>query len=150
MEVILTKVSKLGNIGDKVNVKGGYARNYLIPTGGAVSTTAKNLAYFDKIRAELEKTAAAELKEAQLLAADLQKIELVYPAKVSEGESIFGSVGVVEVLSLINKTHPSIERRQVHLIGGAARELGEYKVTIQCHRDVVVELALKVVNMADK
>jgi large subunit ribosomal protein L9 len=149
MQVILTKVSKLGNIGDKVTVKGGYARNYLIPTGGAVSTTPKNLAYFDKIRGELEKVAAEELKNAQLLAAELEKIQLTYWAKVSEGTSIFGSVGVPEVLELIHKTHPNIERKQVHVLGGAAKEIGQYKVTIQCHRDVVVELTLSVVDIAD-
>ena len=149
MEVILTKVSKLGNVGDKVSVKGGYARNYLIPTGGAVSTTPKNLEYFETIRSELEKVAAAELKEAQLLATELEKIQLTHWAKVSEGTSIFGSVGVAEVLEIINKTHPNIERKQIHVIGGAAKEVGEYTVTIQCHRDVVVELTLSVLDAAD-
>jgi large subunit ribosomal protein L9 len=63
MQVILTKVSKLGNVGDRVTVKGGYARNYLIPAGGAVSTTPKNVAYFEKIRGELRKSSCRRAKE---------------------------------------------------------------------------------------
>ncbi|MBT4884552.1 MAG: 50S ribosomal protein L9 [Legionellales bacterium] len=150
MEVILTKVSKLGNVGDKVMVKGGYARNYLIPTGGAVSTTTKNLAYFEKIRSELEKAADVELKTAQALAKKLETLSLKVAAKISEGGSIFGSIGVIDVLKLINKSHPEIERRQVQLLGGAVREIGEYDVTIQCHRDVVVALKMQVVDIADE
>lgn len=149
MEVILTKISKLGNVGDRVTVKGGYARNFLIPTGGAVSTSPKNVAYFEKIRGELEKVAAEELKAAQLLAAELEKLQLTHWAKVSEGTSIFGSVGVGEVIEIINKTHPNIERKQVHVLGGAAKELGHYTVTIQLHRDVVVELTLAVLDESD-
>jgi len=150
VEVILTKVSKLGNVGDKVSVKGGYARNYLIPTGGAVSTTTKNLAYFEKIRAELEKAADEELKVAQALAKKLETLTLKVAVKVSEGTSMFGSIGVVDVLKLINESQPEIERRQVQLLGGAVRELGEYDVTIQCHRDVVVALKLQVVDLASE
>jgi large subunit ribosomal protein L9 len=150
VEVILTKVSKLGNVGDKVMVKGGYARNYLIPTGGAVSTTTKNLAYFEKIRSELEKAADVELKTAQALAKKLETLSLKVAAKISEGGSIFGSIGVIDVLKLINKSHPEIERRQVQLLGGAVREIGEYDVTIQCHRDVVVALKMQVVDIADE
>lgn len=150
MEVILTKVSKLGNVGDTVTVKGGYARNHLIPTGAAVSTTSENITYFESIRSDLEAKAAEELKQAQSLAAELSKIVLRVPAKVSEGTAIFGSVGVVDILQHIQKSHPQIERRQVQLIGGAAKELGEYEVTIQCHRDVVVPLTLTIVDIADE
>jgi large subunit ribosomal protein L9 len=150
VEVILTKVSKLGNVGDTVTVKGGYARNHLIPTGAAVSTTPENVAYFESIRSDLEAQAAAELKKAQSLAAELSKIVLRVPAKVSDGTTIFGSVGVIDILEHIQKSHPEIERRQVHLLGGAAKELGEYEVTIQCHRDVVVPLTLTIVDIADE
>ena len=150
MEVILTKVSKLGNVGDTVTVKGGYARNHLLPTGAAVSTTPENITYFDSIRSDLEAQAAEELKQARSLAAELSKIALRVPAKVSEGTTIFGSVGVIDILQHIQKSHPQIERRQVQLIGGAAKELGEYEVTIQCHRDVVVPLTLTIVDIADE
>jgi len=144
MEVILTKVSKLGNIGDRVTVKGGYARNFLIPTGGAVSTTPKNVAYFEKIRADLEATAAEELKAAQALAAKLAKLQLRITAKVSEGDAIFGSITVADVVALIQEKHPEVTRKQVHLLEGPAKQLGLYDVTIQCHRDVVVPLQLTI------
>ena len=150
MEVILTKVSKLGNIGDRVSVKGGYARNYLIPTGGAVSTTPRNVAYFEKIKSELEAKAAEELKAAQKLAKLLEKLELTITAKVSEGDAIFGSITVSDVVALIQEDFPEVTRKQVHLLEGPAKQLGSFDVTIQCHRDVVVPLQLTIEAEASK
>lgn len=150
MEVILTKVSKLGNVGDVVNVKGGYARNYLIPTGSAVTTTVRNVAYFEKMRTKLEAAAKDELAVAQQVADKISALELIVYAKVSEGDAIFGSVSVVDILQEINATIPEVSRHQISLVGGAVRELGEYDVVVSCHRDIKVTMKLTVADIASK
>ena len=149
MEVILTSVSSLGNIGDRVKVKGGYGRNYLIPNSKAVAITEDNLKYFESIREELEKEAKIELEAAQSVAKEMQKLKLLHKAKVSEGDAIFGSVNVSDVLTLINEKFPEVCRKQVSLVGGTVRTIGVFDVVIVCHRDVKVNLELKVVDIND-
>lgn len=149
MQVILTKVSNLGNIGDEVRVKNGYARNYLIPQGHAVAITAANMEYFAKIRADLEKEAAAELAAAQKIAKTLENVSLEIAAKVSDGETIFGSISVNDVLPLIHEHHADINKRQVNIVTGNISELGTYEVSVRCHRDVVAMINLVVVDESE-
>ncbi len=144
MQVILTKVSNLGNIGDEVRVKNGYARNYLIPQGRAVAITADNIEHFAKIRAELEKEAALELAAAQNIAKTLEAIKLEMSAKVSDGETLFGSVSVSDIMPLIHAHNADINKRQVSLAAGNIGETGTYEVNVKCHRDVTAVISLTV------
>lgn len=146
MQVILTKVSNLGNIGDEVRVKNGYARNYLIPQGHAVAITAENMEYFAKIKADLEKQAAEELAAAQEVAKILEGINLEIAAKVSDGATIFGSISVSDIMPLLQKHHADINKRQVNIVTGNISELGTYKVAVRCHRDVIAMMNLVVVD----
>jgi large subunit ribosomal protein L9 len=149
MKVILTKVSNLGNIGDEVRVKNGYARNYLIPQGHAVSLTTENMEHFAKIRTELEKEAASDLASAQSLAKELAAINLEMSAKVSDGETIFGSISVNDIMPLIHKHKADINKRQVSIVTGNISELGTYEVNVKCHRDVTATISLIVTNEGD-
>lgn len=146
MEVILLeKVANLGNLGDKVSVKAGYGRNYLVPQGKAVHATVKKIAEFEVRRAELEKAANEKLIAAQARAEALGKLEIVIAHKAGEEGRLFGSVGTHTIADAISAAGADIEKQEVRLPNGAIRQIGEYTVDIYLHTDVTASVIIKVV-----
>jgi len=143
MEVILLeKVGKLGNLGDKVAVKSGYGRNYLIPYGKAVSATKQNLADFETRRAELEKAAAEAKASADTRSQGLEGKEIVITAKAGEEGKLFGSVGTKDIADAVSAAGNSVEKREVLMPEGPIRQIGVYDISIQLHTDVVVDVKI--------
>ena len=145
MEVILLeKIANLGNLGDKVIIKSGYGRNYLVPQGKAVPATATKIAEFEARRAELEKAAAEKLSAAQKLGNELNKLQIVITQKAGDEGRLFGSVGTHNIAEAITVAGIAIEKHQIRLPNGAIRHIGEYPIDINLHSDVIVTLAIKV------
>jgi large subunit ribosomal protein L9 len=143
--ILLEKVGKLGNIGDKINVKAGYGRNYLIPNGKAVFATAENMAEFETRRAELEAAAAALLTEAEARAAKLAVLETVtIAANAGDEGKLFGSIGTRDIADAVTAAGVEIAKSEVKLPEGAIRESGEFEINIQVHAEVtqVIKLAV--------
>ncbi len=146
MEVILLdKVENLGDLGDKISVRPGYARNYLIPSGKAKYATKENIAEFEARRAELEKAAAASLAAAQDRAAKLADLEVTIPAHAGNEGKLFGSVGTTEIAEAISATGVEVAKKEVRLPEGALRSIGEFDITIHLHSDVNTEVKVVVV-----
>ena len=149
MEVILlARVENLGNIGDKVKVKNGYGRNFLIPTGKAAPATAENLEKFEARRAELEQQAAAELGAAVARADHLARLggSVTITAKVGEEGRLFGSVGTVDIAEALQAQGVEVERGEVRLPEGPIRTVGEHELVIHLHTDVNVDFKVIVVG----
>ncbi|MDX1551099.1 MAG: 50S ribosomal protein L9 [Marinobacter sp.] len=146
MEVILLeKVANLGSLGDKVKVKAGYGRNFLLPYGKAVPATADNLKAFEERRAELEKAAAEKLAEAQARAEKLEGASVTITSKAGEEGKLFGSIGVRDIADAITATGTEVEKSEVRLPEGPLRVVGEYEIELQLHSDVTVVINLAVV-----
>ena len=146
MEVILLqKVANLGNIGDKVKVKPGYGRNYLLPQGKAAMLTAANLARFEERRAELEKIAEDEMSSAKLRAGQLEGFKLTLTAKAGGEGKLFGSIGTSDIADALSKAGIRIERSEVRLHSGPIRLVGEHHVKLHLHTDVIIDLPVDVV-----
>ena len=143
--ILLQKVANLGNIGDRVKVKSGYGRNYLLPQGRATVATAENIAKFEARRAELEKAAQQELSSAQARAAKLEGVKLSLSAKSGGEGKLFGSVGTTDITEALNKAGHKIERSEVRLPHGPIRQAGEHVVHLHLHTDVTVELPVVIV-----
>jgi large subunit ribosomal protein L9 len=141
MEIILLeKVDNVGGIGDKVRVKSGYARNFLIPQGKATLATAANVAKFEARRAELEAKAAAELSAAQSRAKQLEGLALKITMQAGAEGKLFGSVGTVDIAEAIGKHGISVGRSEVRLPEGPLRAVGEHAIELHLHTDVNVPL----------
>jgi large subunit ribosomal protein L9 len=141
MEIILLeKVDNVGGIGDKVRVKSGYARNYLIPQGKATLATPANVAKFEARRAELEAKAAAELAAAQARAKKLEGLVLRITMPAGAEGKLFGSVGTVDIAEALGKHGVTVERAEVRLPEGPLRVAGEHRIELHLHADVNVEL----------
>ncbi len=150
MEVILqTNVRKLGVLGDKVKVKPGFARNFLIPTGKAVFASKANLEKFEQRRAELEKMAAekhANALERQKLLNDAPA--LVIAAKVGDEGKLFGSIGIRDVADALAKAGVVVEKSEIRLPQNTLRTVGDYEVTIELDGDVTAAIKLSIVAAA--
>jgi large subunit ribosomal protein L9 len=146
MEVILLqKVENLGNLGDKVRVKAGYGRNYLIPHGKAKPATAQNIAEFEKRRAELERHATEMLTEAQQRKAAIEGKTVIINAKAGQEGKLFGSVGTVDIAEALTNAGLKVERKEVRMPQGPIRMAGEHKVEIHLHTDVNAEVTVTVI-----
>lgn len=146
MEVILLeKIANLGNLGDKVAVKAGYARNFLLPFGKATPATAENVAAFEARRAELEKLAAEKKAEADARAAQLAELTVTIAANAGEEGKLFGSIGTRDIADAVTAAGVAIEKSEVRLPDGALRNLGEFDVVVQLHTDVETTVKLVVV-----
>jgi large subunit ribosomal protein L9 len=146
MEIILLqKVANLGNIGDRVKVKPGYGRNFLLPQGKATLATPDNIAKFEARRTELERAAGEELSAAQARAAKLQGFKLSITAKAGGEGKLFGSVGTADIAEATNKAGYQVERSEVRLPHGPIRQAGEHIVHLHLHTDVTVELPVTIV-----
>lgn len=143
--ILLEKVGKLGNIGDKVVVKAGYGRNFLLPLGKAVRATASNIAEFEARRAELEKVAAAKLVEAQARAAKISALSLTITANSGDEGKLFGSIGTRDIADVATAAGVEIDKTEIRLPDGALRDIGEYEIDVQIHSDVIAVLKLTVI-----
>ena len=146
MEVILLqKVENLGGLGDKVKVRAGYGRNFLIPQGKAKPATAKNIEEFEKRRAELEKLANEQLANAQERKAGLDGKSVTITAKAGQEGKLFGSVGTVDIADALTSAGLKVERKEVRMPQGPIRTAGEHKVELHLHTDVNAEVTVNVV-----
>lgn len=146
MEVILlSKVENLGTLGDKVNVRSGYARNYLIPQGKAQFATVANIAKFETRRAELETESATTLATAEERKSKLDGITLTIPAKESSEGKLFGSVGNVDVLESLHNQGHEVEKREIRMPDGAFRNIGDYQIELHLHTDVNATITINII-----
>lgn len=143
--ILLQKVANLGNIGDRVKVKSGYGRNFLLPKGKATLATAENIARFDARRAELERAANEELHRAQQRAAAIKEFKLNIIAKAGSEGKLFGSVGTADIAEAATAAGHALARSEVRLPGGPLRAVGEHLVQVHLHADVEVELPVIIV-----
>ena len=147
MQVILLETIKnLGDLGSVVDVRPGYARNFLIPQGKALPATKNNLAEVEERRAELEKQAAELLSAAEARAEKLAEATITVGAKSGDEGKLFGSVGTANIADAINEqTGVAVEKAEVKLPLGAIRQTGEYEIDLSLHADVTVTIKLTVV-----
>lgn len=146
MEVILLeKVRNLGNLGDQVRVKSGFARNYLIPYGKAVTANEANRAKFEAQRAELEKAQADALGKAQTRAAKMTGFTVQIARKVSEEGKLFGSVGIRDICDAMAQAGFELERSEIHLDRGPLKEIGDHEISVSLHPEVNFKLIVSVI-----
>ncbi len=147
MEVILLeKVRNLGNLGDRIAVKAGYGRNYLIPEGKAVFATENNVVAFEKRRAELEKKAQQSLASAEQRAAKLNDTTVVISAQASDEGKLYGSVGANEIKDALLARSLDVLKREIVMTEGPLHSLGLYVVEIHVHSDVIAKLQVEIVS----
>ena len=143
MEVILLeKVENLGSLGDRVNVKSGYGRNFLIPSGKATPATEEHIKAFEERRAELEKAAADAQTTAEARRDKLTDMSITIKARAGDEGKLFGSIGTADIAEAIVAAGVEVERSEVRLPEGAFRQLGEYQVLVHLHTDVNTEITL--------
>ncbi len=146
MEVILLqKIANLGEIGDRVKVKSGYGRNFLLPGGKATLATAENIAKFESRRAELEAKSSADLASARTRSAALEGFTLSIAAKAGSEGKLFGSIGTSDIAEACLKAGQRIERAEVRLPDGPIRMVGEHVITLHLHGDINVQVPLTVI-----
>jgi large subunit ribosomal protein L9 len=146
MEIILLeKIAGLGNLGDKVSVRPGYGRNFLIPQGKAVAATAEKLAEFEKRRTELEKKAAEDLAAAQARAEAIGKLSIKIVQKAGEEGRLYGSVGTKDIAEAVTAAGVTLHKHEVRLPSGPIRQAGDYEIAVHLHSDVDATVALSVI-----
>jgi large subunit ribosomal protein L9 len=143
--ILLQRIANLGQLGDKVSVKSGYGRNFLIPQGKAVSATAANTASFEARRAELERVEAESLGKAQERAASLNELNVVITSKAGDEGKLFGSVGTRDISDALTASGTPVDKAEVRLPNGALRHTGEFHVAIQVHHDVMAEVLVTII-----
>ena len=144
--ILLERVNNLGDLGDEVAVKPGFARNYLIPNSKAVQANKANRAYFEERRADLEKAANEKLTEAQARAEKLLETVVTIMVKSGEEGRLYGSVGTQDIADALVRDGHAVARSEVRMPEGAIRSLGEYEIALQLHSDVTVEIKVAVVE----
>ncbi|AOW77483.1 50S ribosomal protein L9 [Colwellia sp. PAMC 20917] len=149
MEVILLdKIAKLGGLGDKVSVKSGYARNFLLPQGKAVFASEANVEHFEARRAEIETALAATLKAAEAKAVKIVELaEITIASSAGEEGKLFGSIGTKDIADAITEAGVEVAKAQVRMPLGTIRETGEFEIAIHLHNDV--DTNIKVVVIAE-
>ncbi len=144
--ILLDKIAHLGNVGDQVNVKSGFARNFLIPQGKAVMATKANIEHFEARRAELEAKAAAALAEAQTRAAQLTALgSVTIASKAGDEGRLFGSITTRDVAEAVTVAGVEVAKSEVRLSTGPIRTLGDHDVKFQLHGEVFATLNVIVV-----
>lgn len=142
--ILLQRIANLGKLGDTVNVKSGYGRNYLVPQGKALPATQANIEKFEARRAELEKQEAQELAEANKRAEALQDVNVIIRAKSGDEGKLFGSIGTRDIADALTKSGLPVDRSEVKLPEGALRNVGEYNVDIQLHHDIKASILVTI------
>lgn len=144
--ILLSKIHGLGNLGDEVKVKPGFARNFLLPQGKAVSATAANIEIFEKRRAEYEKKEAELLSAAKARAEKITALAAVsISAKAADEGKLYGSIGIYDIVHAITKAGVEVSKSEVRLPAGPIRQIGEYPIDILLHGDVVTRINLVIV-----
>jgi len=143
--ILLQKVANLGNIGDRVKVRSGYGRNYLLPQGKATLATPGNVARFEARRDELEKLAREHLSSAQERAAAMKDFKLTITAKAGTEGKLFGSIGTSDIAEAATKSGFKVERSEVRMPNGPLRTVGEHSVGLHLHADIDVPLTVSIV-----
>ena len=144
--ILLDKIARLGGLGDTVEVKSGFARNYLIPQGKAVMATKANVEMFEARRAELEAKLADVLAAAQARAAQVEALEaVVIESKSGDEGKLFGSIGTRDVADAITAAGVAVAKSEVRMPEGALRYTGEYEIGVQLHADVKTTVKIQVV-----
>jgi large subunit ribosomal protein L9 len=145
MEVILLeKIRNFGSIGEKVSVKAGFARNYLIPHSKAVMATATNLEKFAKMRDELEKNAALALASAQERATKLADTVVIIPSKATEEGKLFGSISAGIIANALKKIGIDVKKSEISMPQGPLRNVGEHEIVLLLHTDVTTKIKVNV------
>ena len=147
MEVILLeKIRNLGALGEKVKVKSGYGRNFLVPQGKAVYATVTNIAKFEERRKELEKIAAEKKQAAEARMQKLTDIGVItIAAKAGEEGKLFGSLGTRDLADAITKAGIEVLKSEIHLPMGVLRQVGEYNIEVEFHSDVMAVVKINIV-----
>ena len=146
--ILLEKIRNLGSLGDQVNVKAGYGRNFLIPQGKAVPATKSNVEHFESRRAELEAKAADSLAAAQARLESIQGLgSITITAKAGDEGKLFGSIGTRDIAEAISAVGVEVAKSEVRLPLGTIRETGEFDVVIAVHTDVTA--TIKVIVIAE-
>lgn len=146
MEVILLeKIQNLGKLGDKVKVRAGYGRNYLLPAGKAVSASSANIEKFEARRAELEQAEAEILQKAQVRAEQLNQVAVTITRKAGSEGKLFGSVGTIDITEAVRETGVELAKHEIRLPDGPFRSLGDFQVHIHLHADVEATIRINIV-----
>ena len=143
--ILLQKVANLGNIGDRVKVKSGYGRNFLLPKGRATLATPDNVARFEARREELEKLAREQLSSAEERATALKEYKLTITAKAGTEGKLFGSIGTSDIAEALTKQGFKVERSEVRMPNGPLRMVGDHSVGLHLHADIDIPLAVLIV-----
>ncbi len=147
MEVILLeKIRNLGNLGDKVDVKSGYGRNFLIPQNKAVFATETNIERFEQRRAELEKKAQQSLSSAEQRAAKLNDTTVVIAAMASDEGKLYGSISANEIADALTEKSIEVSKREIVMPDGPLHSIGDYEVEIHVHSDVIAKLQVQIIS----
>ncbi|RMD69241.1 MAG: 50S ribosomal protein L9 [Gammaproteobacteria bacterium] len=143
--ILLDKLPKLGDIGQKVSVKPGYARNYLFPKGKAVPATPENMAVVEARRAELEQAAREALAAARVRSEQILQLDISIARRAGAEGKLFGSVGTAEIAQAITEAGVPVERHEVRLAEGPLRTLGEHEITLHLHSEVEVPITITII-----
>ena len=140
--ILLERIANLGSLGDTVKVKAGYGRNFLIPQGQAVPATTDNISKFEARRAELEKVATEKMGTAEARKDAIANLVITITQKAGEEGKLFGSVGTHDIADAITAAGVAVEKREIRLPEGPIRQIGEHKVEVELHSDVVTEVTV--------
>ena len=144
--ILLEKVANLGNLGDRVAVRSGYARNFLLPKGKATLATPANVARFEARRAELEKVAQDQLSDAESRKAKFEGFKLTITAKAGSEGKLFGSIGTSDIAEAATAAGQKLARSEVRLPNGPLRSVGDHTVVVHLHTDINIELPVNIVS----
>lgn len=144
--ILLQRIVNLGKLGETVDVKPGYGRNFLIPQGKALPATAANVEKFEARRAELEAVEAKELAAAQERADALKDVNVIMRAKSGDEGKLFGSIGTRDIAEALTNSGLEVDRSEVKLPEGAFRQVGEFNVDIQLHHDVTASILVTILS----
>ena len=142
--ILLTKVANLGNIGDRVKVKSGYGRNFLLPKGKATLATPENVKKFEARRAELEKVAREQFQDAESRAAAFKDFKLQITAKAGTEGKLFGSIGTADIAEACTAQGHKLARSEVRLPTGPLRTVGDHIISLHLHTDIDVQLPVSI------
>ncbi len=143
--ILLERVQNLGELGDSVKVKPGYARNYLIPKGRAVIATAENVAEFEARRADLERQEAESLAAVQARAEALNDAQVTFSRKTGEEGKLFGSVGPQDIADALTLQGTPVARHEVRLLGDTLRQVGDYEVGVHLYAEIEASITVHIV-----
>ena len=145
MEIILLeKITKLGDPGDLVNVKSGFARNYLIPSGKAIKANEENKAEYQQRKVSLEQAELERKTKALEVAEKIKSLQISISVAVSEEDTLYGSIGTREIAEAINIKGLEVEKGKIRLPEGTLKEIGEYEIDIELHPEVIQRISISI------